>query len=444
MDHLTGMAYAGMGLGAAAIVLGLAVALAQQASRTSISVGLTLGLFGLITIWGYPVWDQVDAEDPQWSARLFAFALGGFMAASASYMVGLLQTSMAPPERIRQLRVGITLCYVSSGAATVLCFLFPAEFLNDFAVSIAEPGFFTSRGFWIFGPFFAVVAALFVLCWLALARQRLDVGERSRALCAAVISIFVAMGVVAPVNATVVIVGLVILIGTYGQFHYLVVQGERGAFLGRFLSPAVAELVRNDGLASVTEPGQRDVTVVACDLRGFTSYAEAVPSQAVIDLLGEYYEAVGAAVAEHGGTIKDYAGDGVLILIGAPLSREDHATAGPQLARRLHAVVGPVLKHWGTEPHPLGLGVGIASGPVTVGAVGSTSRLEYTAVGTAVNIASRLCSAATDGEILVDQSTVDVAGIDGLSSRGSMPIKGLIADHQIYAVDSPHDPSVHP
>ena len=434
MDHLTGMGYVGIGLGVAAIGLGLAVMLAQQASRTSISVGVTLGTYGLVTIWGITLWDQVDADHPQWSARLFGIALGVFLAASSSYMVGLLQTATATPERTRQLRMAINACYVTAGGAAVLCFVFPAEFLNDFAVSVTEPGFFGSTAFWIFGPAFAVGAAVFITVWLALARQELDVGERGRALCSAVLSTLIAISIVVPVNAVVVISGLTLLVGVYGQFHYLVVQGERGAFLGRFLSPAVAELVRSNGLAEVTQPGQRDVTVVACDLRGFTSYAEAVPSQAVIDLLGQYYEAVGAAVAAAGGTIKDYAGDGILVLVGAPLPREDHAAVGLRLASDLHEAVRPVLAHWATAPHPLGLGVGVASGRVTVGALGSNARLEYTAVGTAVNLGARLCAAAGDGETLVDQSTVDIAGVDGLSSRGSMPIKGLTADHQIYMV----------
>jgi adenylate cyclase len=241
---------------------------------------------------------------------------------------------------------------------------------------------------------------------------------------------------VLPLTASLVVNVLVILVGLYGQFRYFVMQGERGAFLGRFLSTQVAELVRNDGLAAVMEPGEREVTVVACDLRGFTSYAEAVPSQAVIDLLNEYYEAVGVAVAEVAGTVKDYAGDGVLVIIGAPVARDDHATAGLALARRLHEVVTPVRKHWGTGPHPLGLGIGVASGLVAVGAVGSSSRLEYTAVGTAVNLGSRLCSAAGEGETLVDQSTVDLTGVDGLSSRGSMPIKGLSADHAVYTLEA--------
>jgi adenylate cyclase len=238
-----------------------------------------------------------------------------------------------------------------------------------------------------------------------------------------------------------IILGITLVIGVYGQFRYFVAQGERGAFLSRFLSAQVAETVRIDGLASVMQPGEREVTVIACDLRGFTAYAEAVPSQAVIDLLGEYYDAVGLAVAEIGGTVKDYAGDGVLMLIGAPLPRPDHAAAGLRLAVLLHATIRPVLAHWSTGPHPLGVGIGVASGTVTAGAVGSSSRMEYTAVGTAVNVAARLCAAAADGETLVDQATVELAGVDGLTSRGNMSIKGLAAEHMVYALDS--DPSLH-
>jgi class 3 adenylate cyclase len=212
------------------------------------------------------------------------------------------------------------------------------------------------------------------------------------------------------------------------------VQGERAAFLSRFLSSEVAESVRLEGLASVMEPGERDVTVVACDLRGFTAYAEAVPSQAVIDLLAEYYDAVGRAVAEVHGTVKDYAGDGVLMVVGAPLPQPDHATLGLDLARRLHAVVEPVLRHWSTGPHPLGMGVGVASGPVTAGALGSSTRMEYTVVGTPVNLAARLCSAAQHGETLVASSTVALAGTDGLEARAPMAIKGLAADQTVYAL----------
>ena len=170
-------------------------------------------------------------------------------------------------------------------------------------------------------------------------------------------------------------------------------------------------------------PAEVTLTVVACDLRGFTAYADAVPSQAVIDLLGDYYAAVGAAVAEVDGTIKDYAGDGVLVLVGAPLAQPDHAARGMRLAARIHEVTRPVLERWATRAHPLGIGVGVASGTVTVGAIGSSARTEYTAVGTPVNLAARLCSAAGHGETLVDVATAEATGTGGPTK--ALEVKGL-------------------
>jgi len=435
MDHLTDVEYVGMAIGAFVVGLGLVVILAQQPTRTNISIGMVYVSYGLTTIWAMPLVDQVDADHPSLFARGFAIPAGVFLAVSASYMTGLLQTSQAAPERVRRVRANVIFCYILSGATAVLIFLFPAEILNDLLFSVWDLDNLGTAGF-VFVPFFLLVGGASVYAWLRISRLQLDVGEQVRAICAAMISLMIAVTCVLPLRASLVVNVLAILLGLYGQFRYFVMQGERGAFLGRFLSTQVAELVRNDGLAAVMEPGERDVTVVACDLRGFTSYAEAVPSQAVIDLLNEYYEAVGVAVAEVAGTVKDYAGDGVLVIIGAPVARDDHAAAGLALARRLHEVVTPVRKHWGTGPHPLGMGLGVASGRVAVGAVGSSSRLEYTAVGTAVNLASRLCSAAGEGETLVDQSTVDVTGVDGLSTRGSIPIKGLSADHHVYALDA--------
>lgn len=141
-------------------------------------------------------------------------------------------------------------------------------------------------------------------------------------------------------------------------------------------------------------------------------------------LLNEYYDAIGVAVAEFGGTIKDYVGDGVLVLVGAPVPTDDHAAKGLALARRLQVVVHEVLARWAGPDLQVGMGVGVATGPVTVGAIGA-ARLEYTAVGPAVNLAARLCAQAADGEILVDGATVRIVGEAGLAPRGTAHFKGL-------------------
>ncbi|WP_188113513.1 adenylate/guanylate cyclase domain-containing protein [Nocardioides humilatus] len=152
----------------------------------------------------------------------------------------------------------------------------------------------------------------------------------------------------------------------------------------------------------------------------------------MVDLLAEYYDAVGEAVARHGGTITCYAGDGVLMLVGAPLPRPDHAAAALALAQDLIDSINPVLERWATKVHPLGLGVGVASGTVTVGTIGSTNRLDYTAVGTPVNLAARLCSAARAGEVLMDERTAQLAANSRVKRREAMPVKGLIGLQTVF------------
>jgi class 3 adenylate cyclase len=176
--------------------------------------------------------------------------------------------------------------------------------------------------------------------------------------------------------------------------------------------------------------------VVVSDLRGFTAYAQAHPSSRVIQVLRDYYDAVGKVVADYGGTIKDFAGDGILILVGAPLPAADHAAIGLRIAHRVRAASREVTDRWSNGPHRLGIGIGVASGFVTVGVIGSASRLEYTAVGPAVNLASRLCEHALDGEILVDERTRELAATVPLEMRDTIEVKGFADAVPLYALPS--------
>ena len=229
-----------------------------------------------------------------------------------------------------------------------------------------------------------------------------------------------------------------LLVAQYGIIRYLGVQGERAAFLSRFMSPQVTELVRLRGLDAVMKPQELDLSVVCIDFRGFTSYTEAIPTQAVIDLISDYHEAIGPVVAEHEGMIKDYAGDGILILVGAPIARTDHAEAALSLARGAMAAAQRVIDRWATGPHPLGVGIGVATGRVTVGAIGDTAQMEYTAVGTAVNVAARLCSAAEDGAILID---APLARLTATTPRGEIALKGLSQPTAVFELTSHAQPS---
>src|SRR5207249_4219658 len=120
-----------------------------------------------------------------------------------------------------------------------------------------------------------------------------------------------------------------------GAIRYHVVQGQRGQFLARFLSPQVSELVRDRGLSSAIAKDRREISVVACDLRGFTAFSESASPEEVIAVLERFYASAGEVATEFGGTIKDFAGDGILVLVGAPIAYPDHVASAAAMAVRL-------------------------------------------------------------------------------------------------------------
>jgi class 3 adenylate cyclase len=216
---------------------------------------------------------------------------------------------------------------------------------------------------------------------------------------------------------------------------------EANRFLSRFLSPQVARIASELGMLSVMRKSRSQLTAIECDLRGFTSFSESAAPEEVTELLEQYYAAIGEAVNEFGGTIKDYAGDGVLILVGAPTPYPDHARRAISIAFRIRERVIQLLSRWQDMGLELSVGVGLASGYVTVGAIGGAERLEYVAVGPAVNLASRLCQQAKSESILVDSRTVSLVGNpDGafrFEQRGSAELKGFSRPVMIFELLRP-------
>ncbi|HEY5636681.1 MAG TPA: adenylate/guanylate cyclase domain-containing protein, partial [Burkholderiales bacterium] len=256
--------------------------------------------------------------------------------------------------------------------------------------------------------------------------RRPDRAESIRLVSFAIAAPFMASGLVLPIEMAPVTTAVGLLIFLVGAVQYHVVQGSRAQFMSRFLAPQVAELVRVQGLKSATQEQTLEISVVCCDLRGFTAFSAATSSQEVIAILREYYDVVGAAASAVGGTIKDQAGDGVLVLIGAPLPFVDHARRALALARAIRTEGMALAARWSGGSRQLGVGVGVASGFVTVGVIGGASRLEYTAVGPAVNLASRLCSEAAHGEVLVDARTAELAtGETALRAGELLRLKGF-------------------
>ena len=197
-------------------------------------------------------------------------------------------------------------------------------------------------------------------------------------------------------------------------------RSERISRLKRFLAPQVAELIDQTGEDSVLDGRRVDVVVLFCDLRGFTAFSARAEPETVMAVLREYYDALEKVVSAHEATLINFSGDGAMVLVNAPVAVSDPAMRTIDMARDMQINVQNLLAHWHVLDHRLGFGVGLAMGPATVGRIGSEGRLDYSAIGNVVNLASRLCASADDAQILIDR-------VAAHAIRSRMPLVELSA-----------------
>jgi len=203
-------------------------------------------------------------------------------------------------------------------------------------------------------------------------------------------------------------------------------QIERMDRLKRFLPPQVAELVVSSGDDRALDSHRRDVTVVFCDLRGFTAFSETAEPEEVMNTLREYHEAVGAVIHKFQGTIEHFAGDGVMVVLNDPLPCPDPCVQAVRMAAEMRAAVGELTAKWRKYGFDLGFAVGIAYGYATLGRVGFEGRFDYAAIGSVPNLASRLCDEAKDGQILIDGKVhAAVEAIAQLEPLEELTLKGF-------------------
>ena len=427
----------------ALLALGMALAfiVADRRSPTSQALSLFLGSVGLAIGVGVLIADPlIKARGmPAWGG---VFALPDMLAFVFAYE-WLLRVRRTVPSRDLNTRAADNMLR----AAQLLAVFYAAAALyapvlrfEQFANALLDARAILNPAFLLFGLPLVLSLLLGAASGLLMLNRRPDRAETLRVLAFLVAAPFMASGIVLPPGLAPVTTAIGLLIFLVGAVQYHVIQGRRAQFMSRFLAPQVAELVREHGLRSATREKTLEVSVVYCDLRGFTAFSAATSSQRVIQILREYYDAVGAAATAIGGTIKDQAGDGVLILVGAPIAFEDHARRALELARRIRSSGLELTKRWSDAELQLGVGVGVASGYVTVGVIGAASRLEYTAVGPAVNLASRLCSEAAHGEVLVDARTTELAQVEAergeLRPGGALQLKGFAQPVQSYVLSA--------
>ncbi|MBV8160913.1 MAG: adenylate/guanylate cyclase domain-containing protein [Acidimicrobiia bacterium] len=182
-------------------------------------------------------------------------------------------------------------------------------------------------------------------------------------------------------------------------------QLQRLGRLRRFLSPQVAEAVLSEGDEALLQPHRRQIAVFFCDLRGFTTFTGGAEPEEVVEALDEYYRVVGDVLRRHDATVGTFAGDGIMAYLNDPVPCGDPAGTAVQMAIELREPMAVFIDTWKRRGYDLGYGIGIAYGYATLGTIGFEGRHDYTALGSVVNLAARLCGEAASGQVLVDSRT---------------------------------------
>jgi class 3 adenylate cyclase len=203
-------------------------------------------------------------------------------------------------------------------------------------------------------------------------------------------------------------------------------QIERLERLKRFFSPKLADLIVSGGAGDPLVPHRRDIVVVFLDLRGFTALAERVAPEELMGVLREYHEAMGELILAHEGTLERFGGDSIMVFFNDPVPLAGPAARAVAMACAMRERFRGLAHAWSARGHRLGLGLGLAQGPATLGAIGFEGRWDYAAIGPVTNLAARLCAEAADGEILLDEVTLRAVG-ELVESRpaGERALKGF-------------------
>lgn len=205
-----------------------------------------------------------------------------------------------------------------------------------------------------------------------------------------------------------------------------ITQLERLSKLKRFFSPQLAEAIITGGAADPLTSHRREIVVVFLDLRGFTAFAEISEPEEVMAVLRGYHAEIGRLVLAHEGTLERFTGDGMMIFFNDPVVVPDPAARAIRMALAMRDRVLELSSEWKKRGYDLALGIGIAKGFATIGAIGYEGRQDYGAIGTAINLAARLCGEAKGGQVLTNRKTLaDFEALVEAEPVGELNLKGL-------------------
>jgi adenylate cyclase len=205
-----------------------------------------------------------------------------------------------------------------------------------------------------------------------------------------------------------------------------VAQLDRLGRLKRFFSPQLADMIVAGDAEDPLRSHRREVTVVFLDLRGFTAFAETAEPEEVMSVLREYHAEMGRLIVEHEGTLERFTGDGMMVFFNDPVPVENPAERAIRMAIAMRDSVRELRVKWKKRGVDLDLGVGIAQGYATIGAIGFEGRMDYGAIGTVTNLAARLCGEAKPGQVLVSQRMLGmVEDLVEAGEVGDLSLKGF-------------------
>jgi class 3 adenylate cyclase len=212
-------------------------------------------------------------------------------------------------------------------------------------------------------------------------------------------------------------------------------QLERLSELKRFFSPQLMEAILSGGVDNPLKSHRREITVVFLDLRNFTSFAESSEPEEVMRVLHEFHAEMGKLILEYEGTLERFTGDGMMIFFNDPVVVADPIERAIRMAVAMREKVNELRIGWRKHGYGLALGIGIAQGYATIGAIGYEGRLDYGAVGAVINLAARLCEEAGEGEILINKkSLAECEELAEVQSKGDLQPKGFARPITIFNV----------
>ena len=210
---------------------------------------------------------------------------------------------------------------------------------------------------------------------------------------------------------------------------------ERLSRLKRFLSPQLADMIVSSGEESILESHRRQIAVLFADLRGWTAFSETTEPEEVMGVIREFHQAMGDLIHRFEATVGWFAGDGLMVWFNDPIPCPDPAARAVKMALDMRGTMADLTSRWQKRGHQLDFSVGIALGYATLGRIGFDGRYDYGAVGTVMNLASRLCDEAEHGQILVSQRVfAEVEELVEAEPAGEHTLKGFSKPVPAFAI----------